>query len=105
VERLLHSRGVDVPVKPVLLFTGPGAPYMPPAVQYDDVVITGFTNPRTWVEGAVGAGDPLDLETARRAASELLAYREQRTQYERSRPARRPGQSRRSSIGQLSLDG
>jgi hypothetical protein len=105
VQRLLRSRGVDLPVTPVLLFTGPGAPFMPPVVQYDDVVITGFTNPRTWVEGAVGAGDPLDLETARRAASELLAYREQRTQYERSCPARRPGHKRRSSVGQLSLDG
>src|SRR4051812_32011449 len=27
VEKLLRSRGVDLPVRPVLLFTGPGAPF------------------------------------------------------------------------------
>ncbi|CCH89541.1 conserved protein of unknown function; putative NERD domain [Modestobacter italicus] len=45
VQRLLRSRGVDLAVRPVLLFTGPGAPFMPPVVQYDDVTITGFTDP------------------------------------------------------------
>jgi len=34
VQRLLRSRGVDIPVTPVLLFTGPGAPHMPPVVRY-----------------------------------------------------------------------
>jgi hypothetical protein len=36
VERLLRSRGVVLRVKPVLLFTGPGAPYMPPVVQHSE---------------------------------------------------------------------
>ncbi|MCZ2839936.1 nuclease-related domain-containing protein [Modestobacter sp. VKM Ac-2985] len=85
VQRLLRSRGVDVPVRPVLLFTGPGAPFMPPVVHYDDVTITGSADSTTWVEGAVRANDQLDLDTARRAADVLLAYREQRTDYEQVR--------------------
>ncbi|MCZ2821060.1 nuclease-related domain-containing protein [Modestobacter sp. VKM Ac-2977] len=85
VQLLLHSRGVDVPVRPVLLFTGPGAPFMPPVVHYDDVTITCSTDPTTWLESAIHAGDQLDLDTARRAADELLAYREQRTDYEQAR--------------------
>jgi hypothetical protein len=105
VERLLRSRGVVLRVKPVLLFTGPGAPYMPPVVQHSEVTITGFNDPTAWLEGAVAAGDQLDLGTARRAADELLAYREKRTQYERSRPARQAGKPQRSSVRQLRLDG
>ncbi|WP_138757571.1 nuclease-related domain-containing protein [Modestobacter altitudinis] len=103
VQRLLRSRGVDLPVRPVLLFTGLGAPFMPPVVQHDDVTITGFTDPATWVEGAAGAS--LDLDTARRAADELLAYREQRTEYERARPARRVGKPQPSSGAPLRSNG
>jgi hypothetical protein len=103
VQRLLRSRGVDLPVRPVLLFTGPGAPFMPPVVQYDGVTITGFTDPSAWVAGA--ADYPLDLDTARCAADALLAYREKRTAYERSRLAGRGPRRQRSSVGTLRLDG
>jgi len=85
VQRLLRSRGVDVRVRPVLLFTGPGAPYMQPAVQHGDVTVTAFANPSAWLQDVVVAGEPLDLETARRVAIELMAYREERTRYESSR--------------------
>lgn len=87
VQHLLRSRGVDLPVTPVLLFSGPGAPVMSPVVRRDDVLITSSTDPATWHIGATGA--PLDLDTTRRAADALLAYREQRTAYERTRLARR----------------
>ena len=77
---------------------------MPPVVQYDDVTITGFTDPAAWVAGAAGA--PLDLDTARCAADALLAYREQRTAYERSRLAGRGAPPPlRSSVGPLRVDG
>ena len=88
VQRLLRSRGVDLPVTPVLLFTGPGAPYMPPVVQDGEVTITGFNDPTIWIQGAAVAERQLDLDTARRAANELLTYREERTRYERSRANR-----------------
>jgi hypothetical protein len=85
VERLLRSRGVQLPVKPVLLFTGLGAPDRPPVVQHGEVTITGFHDPTTWLHGAGVPGRQLDLDTAARAAAELLRYREERTRYERSR--------------------
>ena len=84
VQRLLRSRGVDIPVRPVLLLTGPGAPVMPPLVRYGDVTLTTFGDPSTWLAN-VGGEHQLDLATAGRAATELLARREQRTRYEESR--------------------
>jgi hypothetical protein len=55
VERLLRRRGVDVPVKPVLLPTGPGAPYMPPVVEHGDVTITAFRDRKVMPDGAADA--------------------------------------------------
>jgi len=82
IERLLASRGVPLQVTPVLILTGSGAPEMTLAERRDDVVVIPLRNGHARRPLLAGLEPTLDQATAQVAASELLAYRSQRTDYE-----------------------
>jgi Nuclease-related domain len=85
IERLLASRGVPLPVTPVLILTGSGAPHMTLAERHDDVLVVPLNHGHAWRSQLDGLDPTLDEATAQVAASELLAYRSQRTEYELAR--------------------
>jgi len=81
IERLLASRGVPLHVTPVLVLTGSGAPELTLAERRDDVPVISLRKGHAWPQLA-GLEPTLDEATAQVAASELMAYRSQRTDYE-----------------------
>lgn len=85
IERLLASRGVPLPVTSVLILTGPGTPEMAVADWHDDVLVVPLRNGHPWGPQLADLDPTLDEVTAQVAASELLAYRSQRTDYELTR--------------------
>lgn len=85
IQRLLASRGVPLRVTPMLILAGSGAPELPPSEGHDDVLIATLRNSHTWRPLLAGPGHVLDEATAGRAATELLTYRSQRTDYELAR--------------------
>jgi hypothetical protein len=82
IQRLLASRGVAVPVTPMLILAGSGAPELTVAERHDDVLVVTSRGPQTWRPLIAGREQTLDEATAARAAAELLAYRSERTEYE-----------------------
>lgn len=82
IQRLLTSRGVPLQVTPVLILTGSGAPDMTAAERHDDVLVISLRNGHAWRPHLAGLQPTLEEATAQVAASELLAYRSQRTDYE-----------------------
>ena len=82
VERLLASRGVPLQVTPVLILTGSGAPDMTLAERHDDVLVIPLRNGHAWRPQLAGLEPTLDEAAAQAAASALLTYRRQRTDYE-----------------------
>jgi hypothetical protein len=82
IERLLASRGVSLQLTPVLILTGSGAPDMTSPERHDGVLVVPFRNGHVWRSHLAGLDPTLDEATAQAAASELLAYRRQRTDYE-----------------------
>lgn len=85
IQRLLASRGVPLPVTPMLILVGSGAPELTAAERHDDVLVATLRNSHTWRPLIAGPAHMLDEATAERAAAELLAYRSQRTDYELAR--------------------
>jgi Nuclease-related domain len=85
VQRLLASRGVPLPVTPMLILVGSGAPELTVAERQDDVLVATLRNSDTWRPVIAGTAHTLDEAAAERAAAELLAYRSQRTDYELAR--------------------
>jgi len=88
VELLLRSRGVDVPVQPVLLLAGSGAPVMSTALQSGDVTVVRFARHRGWFSDVPQLGHALQREAAELAAAELAKYCEERTEHELSKRRR-----------------
>lgn len=82
IELLLGSRGVSLQLTPVLILTGSGAPDMTSPEWHDDVLVVSLRNGHAWRSHLAGLDSTLDEATAKTAASELLAYRRQRTDYE-----------------------
>ncbi len=82
IERLLASRGVPLQVTPVLILTGPGAPDLTLAERRDEVLIASLCSGHVWRSQLAGLDPRLDDSTAHMAATELLAYRKQRIDYE-----------------------
>src|SRR3954468_18558566 len=78
LQSLLRTRGVDLPVTPVLALAGPAAPHIPDGQGDGNVLITTARNRRTWRHLLAQGGTELDPDTATRAAAELRAYRAQR---------------------------
>ncbi|SNR97142.1 Nuclease-related domain-containing protein [Blastococcus mobilis] len=85
IERLLASRGVPLPVTPVLILTSSGTPKMTVAERHDDVLVVALRHGHTWRQQFAGLDPTLDEATAQVAAAALLAYRSQRTDYELAR--------------------
>jgi hypothetical protein len=85
IQRLLASRGVPLPVTPMLILVGSGAPELTAAERHDDVLVATLRQNHTWRPLLAGPAHILDEATAERAAAELLAYRSQRTSYELAR--------------------
>lgn len=85
VQQLLASRGVVLPVTPMLILAGSGSPDLTAAERHNDVLVATFRDSHTWGPLLAGSEDIVDQPTAGRAAAELLAYRSQRTDYELTR--------------------
>lgn len=85
IERLLVSCGVPLPVTPVLILTGSGTPELTVAERHDDVLVVALRDGHTWRQQLAGLDPTLDEATAEVAAAALLAYRNQRTDYELAR--------------------
>jgi hypothetical protein len=85
IQHLLASRGVPLPVTPLLILAGSGAPVLTATEQREDVHVTALRSTHTWRTLIAGPALLLDEATAERAAAELLAYRSQRTDYELAR--------------------
>jgi hypothetical protein len=66
----------------VLLAIADGSPDMTLAERHDDVLVISLRNGHAWRPQLAGLEPTLDEATAQAAASELLAYRRQRTDYE-----------------------
>jgi hypothetical protein len=82
IQRLLASRGVPLPVTPMLILVGSGTPEMTVAERLGDVHVASLRNSDTWRPLVAGTAHTLDDAIAKRAITELLAYRSQRTDYE-----------------------
>lgn len=70
---------------PVLVLTGSGAPELTSAERHDDVLVISLRNGHAWLPQLADVETTLDEATAQVAASELMAYRRQRTHYELAR--------------------
>jgi len=88
---LLRSGGVDLPVLPLLVLAGPGAPDLGgELVPAGAVRIAAFRDSDRWLPTLAGSSPTrLDLGTARVAADTLLAFQDKRRQYESTKI--RPG--------------
>lgn len=85
IQHLLASRGVPLPVTPLLILVGSGAPALTAAEQHNDVHVTALRSSETWRSLIAGPEHSLDEDTAQRAATELRAYCRQRIDYELAR--------------------
>lgn len=85
IQHLLASRGVPLPVAPMLILAGSGAPALAAAEQHGDVLVASLRSSDSWRPRIAGPAPSLDEATAERAAAELRAYRSQRTDYELAR--------------------
>lgn len=84
IQLLLDSRGVSLPVRPMLILAGPGAPDLTGIERHDDVLIAPLRNSDAWQPQFTDPDGSLEEGTTRAAAAELLAYRSQRIDYELS---------------------
>ncbi len=87
IELLLASRGVPLPVSPLLILAGSGAPDMAAIGRYGDVLVGTLRNSDAWRSALMGLDSHhLDEVTARTAAAELSAFCQERTGYELANP-------------------
>lgn len=95
VQKLLRSHGVDIPVRPVLVLAGPGAPSLNGEVhQRDGVLIVAFRDSDTWRPVMASPTDPdhaLPPRTAAAAAEHLLGFCARRDKHQRAVSARQQG--------------
>jgi len=90
VAGLLRSQGVDIPVRPVLVLAGPGAPSLKgEVVTRDGVLMVAFRDSDTWRPVMAGTGHGLSPATALAAAEHLHTFCERREQHQRSRMTQR----------------
>lgn len=72
VRDFLRRAGIDIPVKPLLVLAGPGAPNLPgTGVVRDGVRVFAYRDSRAWLPPFAATG-AVDLPSARRAADALL---------------------------------
>lgn len=92
-RRLLRSRGVDVPVAPLLVLAGPGAPDLDGRVITEgSAQIAAFRDSDHWLATLATRSPRLNLPTARAAADTLLGFQDQRRQHEAANgPLSAPG--------------
>jgi hypothetical protein len=66
----------------MLVLAGSGAPELTSAEAHGDVLVATLGDSRTWRALIAGPEHTLEEATAERAATELFAYRRQRTDHE-----------------------
>lgn len=98
IRLLLHSKKIDIPVLPLLVLAGPGAPDLPgTGVDRDGVRIVAYRETSTWLPriAAQPATPNLDIDTARRAADALQTFTAQRHHHDAKPHSHRHGHTRR----------
>jgi hypothetical protein len=88
IQHLLAGRGVALPVTPVFVLAGSGAPELTATPRRDEVLVATVRTSSTWGPLLADPGEALDQATAERAAAELLAYRSQRIDHDLARGRR-----------------
>lgn len=100
VRDFLLRAGIDIPVKPLLVLAGPGAPNLPgTGVVRDGVRVFAYRDSRAWLPPFAATG-AVDLPTARRAADALLELTNTRRERDAQHPTR-PGSHPRPAPGRL----
>ncbi|MGY1802938.1 nuclease-related domain-containing protein [Blastococcus sp. SYSU D00922] len=82
IGKLLASRGVPLPVSPLLVLAGSGAPPWTGVERQGDVLVASLRRDATWRTLFADPGGHLEEAAARAAAEELRAYRDGRIEYE-----------------------